>query len=185
MDRKVPGGNELLNPEAILNQAGVGYGNRVADLGCGGMGYFTLQAARTVGDKGRVYAVDILKTVLRSVWTKVKLAGFENVRMVWSNLEVPGATKIAEQSLDFALLVNTLFQTKKHEAVIKEANRLLRKGGKLVVVDWKTASTPFGPKLEDRVPVETIKKIADRLDYKLEKSEETGPYHYLLEFVKQ
>ncbi|MFA6272607.1 MAG: class I SAM-dependent methyltransferase [Patescibacteria group bacterium] len=185
MDRKVPGGNELLNPEAILNQAGIGYGDVVADLGCGGMGYFTLQAARTVGDKGRVYAVDILKNVLQSVWTKVKLEGFDNVRMVWSNLEILGATKIREGSLDFALLVNTLFQTKKHEAVIKEATRLLKKGGKLVIVDWKKMSTPFGPKTEDRVSVEDLKKIAEDLKYTLEKSEETGPYHYLLEFIKQ
>jgi ubiquinone/menaquinone biosynthesis C-methylase UbiE len=185
MDRKVPGGNELLNPSAILNQAGIGYGNVVADLGCGGMGYFTLQSAKIVGEKGRVYAVDILKTVLKSVWTKVKLEGFDNVRMVWSNLEVPGATKIPAGSLDFALLVNTLFQTKKHEAVIKEATRLLKKNGKLVIIDWKKISTPFGPKSEDRVPVEELKKIAEDLKYKLEKYEETGPYHYLLEFIKQ
>jgi hypothetical protein len=35
------------------------------------------------------------------------------------------------------------------------------------------------------VPVEELKKIAEDLKYKLEKYEETGPYHYLLEFIKQ
>ena len=185
MDRKAAGGNELLNPEAILDQAGVGYGNIVGDLGCGGMGYFTLQAAKMVGDKGQVYAVDVIKSVLQSVETKAKLEGLVNIKTIWSNLEIAGATKINEASLDFALLINVLFQTKNHEAMIKEANRLLKKKGKLVVVDWKKNDTPFGPKTEDRVPLEKIKEIAEKLGYALEKSLETGPYHYWLEFTKQ
>lgn len=175
----------MLNPEAIIHQAGVGYGDVVGDLGCGGMGYFTLQAAKAVGDKGQVYAVDVLKNVLKSVWTKVKLEGLTNVRMVWSNLEILGATKIRESSLDFALLVNTLFQTKKHEAVITEATRLLKKGGKLVIVDWKKMSTPFGPQTEDRVSEDEIKGIVEKLGYSLEKTLDTGPYHFLLEYIKK
>jgi ubiquinone/menaquinone biosynthesis C-methylase UbiE len=185
MDQKVAGGNELLNPEAILNQAGVGYGNIVGDLGCGGMGYFTLQAAKMVGDKGQVYAVDVVKAVLQSVETKAKLEGLSNIKTVWSNLEIAEATKINAASLDFALLINTLFQTKEYEAIIKEATRLLKKGGKLVVVDWKKVDTPFGPKKETRVPKEIIQGIAEKLGYVLERSLETGPYHYWLEFIRK
>lgn len=185
MDLKVAGGNELLNPEAILNQAGVGYGSIVGDLGCGGMGYFTLQAAKMVGDKGQVYAVDVVKTVLQSVETKASLEGLTNIKTIWSNLEIAEATKINTASLDFALLINVLFQTKEHESMLREATRLLKKGGKLIVVDWKKIDTPFGPKTENRVPQETIINIAEKLGYTLERSMETGPYHYWLEFIKK
>ncbi|MBU0613159.1 class I SAM-dependent methyltransferase [Patescibacteria group bacterium] len=185
MDKKTAGGNELLNPETILNQAGVGYGNIVGDLGCGGMGYFTLQAAKAVGDKGQVYAVDVVKTVLQSVETKAKLDGLTNIKTIWSDLEVPGATKINEASLDFALLINVLFQTQKHEEMIKESVRLLKRGGKLVVVDWKKNDTPFGPKTEARVLKEKVQEIAEKLGCVLERSLETGPYHYWLEFIKK
>ena len=47
--------------------------------------------------------------------SKAKTAGLYNVKTIWSNLEIIGATKITENSLDFTLLVNTLFQSKKQE----------------------------------------------------------------------
>ena len=62
---KVPGGNELINSEWLLKEkAGLSFGMKVGDFGCGGGGYFALQAARLVGDHGQVFAVDILKSVL-------------------------------------------------------------------------------------------------------------------------
>ncbi|PIY96713.1 MAG: hypothetical protein COY66_03310 [Candidatus Kerfeldbacteria bacterium CG_4_10_14_0_8_um_filter_42_10] len=184
MDQKVAGGNELLNPEAVLKEAGVGFGQRVADLGCGGMAYFTLQAGKIVGSKGRVYAVDILKSVLENVKTRVKLEGLDNVKAVWSNVEILGATKIKEASLDFALLINTLFQSKKHKEMISEAWRLLKKGGRLVIVDWRSIATPFGPALDDRVTEAEIEQIAQELGIKKEKTFEAGPYHYGFVFLK-
>lgn len=185
MDQKVAGGNELLNPEKILKEAGIGYGSRVGDLGCGGMGYFTLQAGKLVGDKGQVYGVDILKAALPSVETKAKLEGLNNITTVWSNLEILGATRIKEQSLDFALVINVLFQSKKQKNILEEAARLLKKNGKLVMVDWKTSGTPLGPLVNDRIPPEKVEEMAQDLNLKKEKSFEAGPYHYGFVFAKQ
>lgn len=185
MESKIAGGNELLNPEKILKEAGVSYGNVVADLGCGGMGYFSLQAGKLVGSKGQVYAVDILKSALASVETRVKLEGLENVKTVWSNLEVKGVTQIKENSLDFTLVVNVLFQSKKHREILQEAHRLLKTGGKLVVVDWQKSGAPLGPSSDHRVAPITIEEIAISLGFKKEKSFEAGPYHYGFVFIKQ
>ena len=61
----------LLNPQQLLEkQLELKFGHQVADLGCGGAGYFTLPAARLVGSRGKVYAVDILKTALEGVLSK-------------------------------------------------------------------------------------------------------------------
>ena len=54
-----------------------------------------------------------------------------------------------------------------------------------MVVDWKKVDTPFGPKKETRVPKEIIQGIAEKLGYVLERSLETGPYHYWLEFIRK
>jgi ubiquinone/menaquinone biosynthesis C-methylase UbiE len=184
-DIKIPGGNELINAKEFLSKIGIEEGMVVADLGCGARGYFTLQVAKMVGPSGLVYAVDILKSALKAVETEAKILGLNNIKTVWSDLEIYKATKIKEGSLDFALIINLLFQTEKDEIVIKEATRLLKPKGKLVICDWKKTKTLFGPKIEDRPDKDEIKKIASGLNLKLEKEIEAGPYHFALIFIKE
>ncbi len=181
---KVPGGNELIDAKKVLETAGIIEGLRVADLGCGARGYFTLQAAKMVGTKGVVYAIDIVKSALGAIESAVRLHGLFNIRTIWSDLEKYGATKLPANYLDFALLMNILFQTKDDETVIKEAVRLLKKEGKLLVVDWKKTGAPFGPPVADRASSEEIKKITGGFGLKLEKEFEAGPYHYAFLFKK-
>ena len=180
----ISGGNELLSPLAILKLLDISEGQKIADLGCGRTGHFVIPAAKMVGKKGQVYAVDILKSVLQTVVSRAREEGLGNVRPIWSNLEIYEATKIKDDFLDIALLINTLFQTKEDEAIIKEAKRMMKKAGKLLVVDWNQTAVPFGPPLVDRTKEGEIKKIAKKLDLKLIKSFPAGPYHYGLIFEK-
>jgi ubiquinone/menaquinone biosynthesis C-methylase UbiE len=182
---KVPGGNELINAKEFLAKIGLEEGMVVGDLGCGARGYFSLQAAKMVGSRGLVYAVDILQSALKGVESSAKLLGINNIKTVWSDLEIYGATKIPEKSLDIALLINILFQTKEDEKIIKEAIRLIKPNGKLVICDWKRTGAPFGPLVEDRVDPEELKKIVSDLGLKLEKEFEAGPYHFALVFKKE
>ncbi len=181
---RIPGGNELLDPQKLIQKADIQPMMNVADLGCGGSGIFTLQAAKKVGDKGVVYAVDILKSVLASVVSKARMQGINNVKTVWSNLEILGATKIPNGSLDRAMFINTLFQSKKHKEMLHEAKRMIKREGMLLVVDWKPRGAPFGPLEKDRVAPERIKAIAKDLEFQLLESFEAGPYHYGFIFTK-
>jgi len=180
----ISGGNELLDPKEILSKLGVRKGSRIADLGCGGAGHFIIPAASLVGEKTTAYAVDILKSILRAVISKARLAGINNIKSVWSNLEIVGATKIKEKSLDFTLLINILFQSKEQESIIKEAVRLLKNKGRLLVIDWDKTLTSFGPPTEDRVKSEEVKEIARKLNLKLIDKFQAGNYHYGLIFEK-
>ena len=58
------GGSVLLDVNLILKKAGIGDKMVVANLGCGASGHFVFPVADLVGKKGKVFAVDILKTVL-------------------------------------------------------------------------------------------------------------------------
>lgn len=181
----VPGGNELLNPvDLIKNKLGVFYGAKVADFGCGGAGFFALQNAQVVGPEGVVYAVDILKQALSTVETKAKLLGLKNIKTVWSNLEKYGATKINNDSLDFVLLINILFQNKNHDAILKEAARVLKKGGKMLIVDWQEGRFPIGPTPEDKVKAKDIIIMANNLGLSLEQQFEAGQFHYGMVLTK-
>ena len=178
------GGNQLLNPFTILEGLGISQGNTIADFGCGGVGYFVFAASELVGDKGRVYAVDILKQNLESVQKKVREENIYNIKTVWSNLEILGGTKIPENSVDIGLLINVLFQTDKHQDVIKEAYRLIKKCGTLAIIDWKFHATPFGPPSGSRLDKEKIVNIATLSGFRLENEFEAGKFHYALKLVK-
>ena len=178
------GGNKLLDAKKILKRIPIKEDMLVADLGCGGAAHFTLPAARMVGKDGLVYAVDVLNCALDSVQSRAKMDGFTNIKTVWADLEIYGSTYIRNQSIDMVLLVNILFQSKKHFNIFKEAVRILKPGGKILVVDWKLVKIPFGPKLENRVKKEEIKAIAHGLG--LEKVDEfsAGLYHFGIIFQK-
>lgn len=175
----------LLNPEALLKDAlTIELGFQVGDFGCGGAGYFTLPAARMVGSKGKVYAVDILQPALDGVLSKAKLSGLINVETVWSDLERPGAAKIPENTLDRALLINIMFQSRQNQNILNEAKRLLKPGGKLLVVDWKVQPTLFGPPIANRMQPGTVEELAQKVGFKSESQFEAGPYHYGFVFIK-
>jgi ubiquinone/menaquinone biosynthesis C-methylase UbiE len=180
----VSGGNALLDIKFILNKAGVSAEMAVADLGCGSSGHFVFSTSEMVGKHGRVYAVDILKTVLADIERRAKLENIDNIIPVWSNLEVFKATKIESGSLDIALLINTLYQSHKRGEIMREAVRLIKKGGRLLVVDWKATSSPFGPPSNERVKPELVKASAKKLGLIEEQEFEAGQYHFGVLFSK-
>jgi len=182
---KIPGGAELINAEEVLRKAGLEEKMKVADFGCGARAYFCLQAAKLVGKNGLVYAIDILKSALQSVNSLARFHGLKNIETCWADLEVYQSTKIKDESIDFVIITNLFFQTKKHEIILKEASRVLKKEGKAFIVDWGRTASLLGPPIEMRVSVEKIKKLAEELGFSLEKEFEAGPYHFGLVFVKK
>lgn len=128
-------------PIKILQEIGVKEGMEIGDFGCGRRGTFTFAAAQIVGANGKVYAVDVLKPVIKTINDQARLEGYEKVvKTVWSNLEKYGATAIEDESLDAGLLINVLFQTDLPKETIKESARMVKKGGILFISDWKTDS---------------------------------------------
>jgi ubiquinone/menaquinone biosynthesis C-methylase UbiE len=180
----ISGGAQFLNPQEIFDKINLIQGMKIADLGCGNLGYFILPAAKIVGKEGIAYAVDILPSVLETVKGRGRLQGLTNLVIVRSNLEKVGVTDIPAASLDVALVKNMLFQNKQHKAVIQEAARLLKSAGKLVVIDWKKTGVPLGPPVDLRVDPEEIKGIAATLGLKLIEETEWGQYFWGLIFEK-
>lgn len=185
MALKFRGGNELIDPVKLLETGGIQQGYTVADLGCGASGHFVFPAAHLVGSKGQVYAVDILKSVLSAIESRGKLEGVDNVEGVWADLEKPGSTKITDGSVDLTLLVNTLSQIPAKETVVREAARITKSGGTLIVGDWKRTASPLGPPPERRLDPAMAKQLVGVGGFELIKEFEAGPYHYGLVFRKR
>ena len=94
----------------IIERAGIKPGMTVAEFGCGN-GHLSRLLARTVTNSGIVYAVDVMKESLENLNKLCNLEGIQNVKTIWSDLEIYGATNIADEIVDIGFIVNTFFQT--------------------------------------------------------------------------
>lgn len=173
--------DSFINPEIILRDIGLQPGMQVADLGCG-TGYFVFPAARVVGLRGRVYAVDVQKNALEKLKKEAQTHNIVGIVPIWSDIEVVGATKIPEQSLDMVFLVNTLFQLKEKSIAIAEAKKFLKPNGQLLIIDWQPGDTAIGPTVDKRISLANIRQITTQIGFKEEKSVNAGTHHFGLLF---
>jgi ubiquinone/menaquinone biosynthesis C-methylase UbiE len=137
-----------------------------------------------VGKDGVVSAVDIMQEPLDAVQARAQSMGLGNVRPIRADLEVLGGTAIKENSQDLALLANTLFQSKKKDAMIAEAMRMLKSGGRLVIIDWKKGAKGFGPPDELRTDEQEMRALADAAKAKFDGTIDAGTFYYGLVFKK-
>lgn len=175
--------SKFVNPQEVLKTIGVKQGMKVADFGCGS-GTYSLLLARTVGENGQVYAVDVLPSALEAVASQAKLTGIFNIQTVRANLELKNGSGLESDSCDIVLLSNILFQSKKHTDILKEAQRVCKRDGQIVVIDWIPSEAALGPNQGQAVAKETVVSKARGIGLKLKKSFAAGTKHYGLIFSK-
>ena len=177
-------GTALLDPQKIFEKIELRPGMRVADLGCGRTGHFVFPVSRIVGDTGVVYAVDVVKDILQSLGGRIRSEGFGNVQTIWSDIEVPNIIPIPSGSLDVCFFVNVMFLLKDRLSAIQEAMRLLKSGGRLVIIDWEKKLGPLGPEIGSLVKPDDIIRLATENNLTLLDNFKNGDYHYCLIFKK-
>ncbi len=120
------------NPPKIFSGL-VRRGARVLDVGCG-MGYFTIPFARTVGDQGVVFAVDLQKEMLDTVRRRAAQAGLlSRVRLVQCAPDSLGVT----ERFDFALAFWMVHEIPDQRRFLCEVFSLLKPSDKLLIVEPK------------------------------------------------
>jgi len=170
------------DPQKNIAELDITDGMKIVDLGAGS-GFYALEAAKKVGPRGMVYAVDVQQDLLSKIKTSAGLMGLHNIEIVWGNMEKLGGTKLRESIADRIILSNTLFQIDPadRENLSLEIKRLLKSNGKLLVVDW-ASGTPLSPRT--LVPKLLAEGIFQKIGFKLEKSFDAGDHHYGIIFKK-
>lgn len=170
----------FVNPNQILRQhIELKRNMSAADFGCGS-GEWALALAKIL-DHGKVWAVDLLEEPLSAARSRTKIAGLQNIEFVKSDIEklIP---RLPENALDLVLMTNLLFQVGDIGAVFGEAKRVLKPGGKVMVIDWKE-SARVGP--AEKLPPEKVREVAGRAGFELIGEFDAGNFHYGLIFEKQ
>lgn len=171
----------FLNPEKNLLKVGLSESMVVADFDSGS-GYYSLAAAKLVGNSGKVYSIDHNEELLRKISNDAKSLGFKNIKIIGSNLENQNGSKLRDDLVDIVIIANTLFQIENKEKVAKEAWRILRKKGRVLVVDWKDSQAGVGPHRMHIIRKEDVQNIFSEAGFSLEKEIEAGDHHFGLIF---
>lgn len=156
---------------------------KIGDFGAG-HGYFAILTAKIVGESGLVTAVDIMEEALDTVRAKAKVENLKNIDTVRSNLEVIGSSGLRNDSQDMVLLINILFQSPKKEDIIKESRRVLKSGGRLIVIDWKKSANGFGPPDNLRIDSQMMRQMVTEIGFEFSNDIDAGLCHYGMAFKK-
>lgn len=120
----------FFGPTRILQGADIQPGQTVLEVGCG-TGFFTLPAARLLGEQGSLVAMDILPMSVEAVTKRVQTANLKNVRVVQGDAL---NTQLAAESLDAVLIFGVIpAPMLPMEQLLAEMKRILKPGGTMAV----------------------------------------------------
>ncbi len=168
------------DPASNLAKLGIMHGMKIVDIGAGS-GFYSIEAARLAGSTGRVYAVDVQKDLLERLRSQAGSQGIKNIEAVWGNADKIGGTKLREAIADRVIASNVLFQIEKPDDFCLEIRRIVKPGGKVMVIDWSEASTLSPTHL---VSSSDAVALFEKSGFKKDQTFDAGDHHYGLIFIR-
>jgi len=114
----------------VMDILGIVPGKSVADIGAGS-GFFTVLAARKVGDKGMVYAVDINPQAIQYIDARLKKEDLHNVKTVLGKADDP----LLPALVNAVLLLKTYHEIAEPIVLFRNLRHSLAKEAKVGVID--------------------------------------------------
>lgn len=152
-----PKRDERLQPNRIMDLLGIKEGSKVADIGAGS-GWFTVRAARRVGNTGTVYAVDINRDYLDYIENRAKRESLANIRVILGKEDDP---LLPESSIDAVLLLKTYHEVAQPIRLLKRTRAAMRAGAFLGIIDRNGKGDDHG------IDKEVVIKEAERAGFVL------------------
>jgi ubiquinone/menaquinone biosynthesis C-methylase UbiE len=162
-------------------------GLAVADVGAG-TGLYLRPLSRSVGDEGKVYAIDIAPKFVKHLRDRANEEKLGNVDVVLcSDRDV----NLKGNSIDRAFLCDVYHHFEYPEGSLKSIHRAMRTGGKLILVDFHRAPD-VSPERKQwlqghiRAPLETFKQEIIDAGFQFEEQVAIDGFseNYLLRFSK-
>jgi ubiquinone/menaquinone biosynthesis C-methylase UbiE len=162
------------NPDDILQD--LRFGMTFADIGCGD-GFFTILAAKKVGKKGRVYAVDVDASAIKKLNSKAEVEGLKNII---AKVGIGEETVFCNKCADFVFYSMVLHDFDDPLKVLKNAKKMIKANGRLIDLDWKKQEMPFGPPVKIRFSEENASNLMKNAGFQIDHIKAVGNYHYVV-----
>jgi SAM-dependent methyltransferase len=125
-----PGRDERLQINRVMDILRISPGKSVADIGAGS-GWFTIRAAKRVGDTGTVYAVDINPEAIRYISTRIHKENLRNVKPILGKPDNP----LLPATVDAVLLLKTYHEVAQPITLLQNLRPSLAAGARVGVID--------------------------------------------------
>jgi len=125
-----PGRDERLQINRVMDILGIAPGKSVADIGAGS-GWFTVRAAKRVGDTGTVYAVDINPEAIRYVESRIRKEKLRNVKPILGKPDNP----LLPAAVDAVLMLKTYHEVAEPVELLRNLRPSLAAGARVGVID--------------------------------------------------
>jgi len=144
----------------------------LVDIGAG-TGFFAKEFIKFM-PQGQVYALDIKDVML--AWMSENLAEVREGRITPVKMD-ESQTPLADQVADLVCMINLHHELHDPQALLKDCLRILKPGGKLLIIDWLPIETPMGPPLEIRLSPGQILGQLLQAGYDQTQSKDFMPMH--------
>ena len=182
----------FLDSDEILAKLNLKGDETFMDAGCGD-GHIAVKATERYLPDGSVYAVDAYDGSIKELNNYIKRNNIGNLTAIEADITeaIPG---VEDVSVDVALMVNVFhgFDSENRDDVIDEFGRILKKDGRMAIIDFKPVEMPWGPPIDIRYSPDELEKIFDNHNFRkiylnedMGKEIPQGKSHYLIIFEKE
>ncbi len=163
---------EMFDPEKVLKEFGLREGLTVLDVGTG-TGFYLPYLSKLVGEKGKVYAIDVQPELLEKAKEKVKEKNLSNVEVMQSE---ENSIPLPDNSVDFIFMAFSFHELSDPKAYVEELKRVAKPFAYLAVIDWKKEERDKGPPPEEVLSEWEIGLILDDSGVRVGRVVEIGKY---------
>jgi arsenite methyltransferase len=174
-----PKRDEYQKPHEVLSALNIKPGEVIADIGAG-TGYFTFRLAHFVGEKGKVYAVDVSSDMIRHINRRIRETNAANVVSILAELDDP---LLPDRSVNRFFICDVWHHVENQSKYLSLMKKMLKPGGEVVMIDFNKKEMPFGPPPQMKIAREDLIKQMQGNGFKLVKEHTFLPYQYFLVFT--
>ena len=131
-------------PHEVLTALAIKPGEVIADIGAGS-GYFTFRLAHHVGDKGKIYAVDVSPEMILHLNRRIRELKAINVSSILADPDDP---LLPEGSVNRFFFSNSWHHIENQTKYLSLIKKILKPGGEVTMIDFHKKELPVGPPMQ-------------------------------------
>jgi ubiquinone/menaquinone biosynthesis C-methylase UbiE len=175
---------DMVDPQKVFAELNLQPDSILLDVACG-IGNYAVAAAEFIGEHGMIHAVDLWAEGIETLRTRARELGLSRLRAEVA--DVGRHLPLADASVDVALLATVLHDQAAEGAAagtLGEVARVLRPGGRLVIIEFDKIESPPGPPVAIRLSPGEVEDLVTPCGFFEEHVVPVGPNTYLVKFIR-